>query len=336
MVARLREGGCPGEDGGTGRGEDLDQVLRLLSQAFQHGRWGSYYCLFQDPMDAARCLSHVGTGLLPHLLREADANELVSRLLQVVGEMALVVSEAERASAAREAEALKDLSEIKSAFLRLTTHELRRPLGVTRGHLSLLQEGTYGEVPEVMRQPLQQIAAGAREMASLVDGLATVSRLEDRADVLQRAPCRVGVLVSDAVRAVEPEAALRRVRIEQRLPSQDLQIVADGDRLRIAVLNLLTNAIKYAPAETTVTVQAAERQREVAIAVADEGPGIDPSEGERVFEMHYRSQRLPGHPPGLGLGLYIVRQIVELHGGRVTLQSAPGQGSIFAILLPSD
>lgn len=335
MVTRLWEGVGPGEDGGTGRGVDLDQVLRVLSQAFEHGRWGSYYCLFREPFEAARCLGHIAARLVPYLLREPDATDLVSRLLQLVGEMALVVSEAERASAEREAQELKELSELKSAFLRLTTHELRRPLGLTRGHLALLQEGTYGEVPDVMRHPLRQVAAGAQEMASLVDGLATISKLEDRADVLQRAPCRVGVLVSEAVQAVEPEATLRRVRIEQRLPSQDLQIVADGERLRIAVLNLLTNAIKYAPAETTVTVQAAERQREVAIAVADQGPGIDPAEGERVFEMHYRSSRLPDHLPGLGLGLYIVRQIVELHGGRVTLQSAPGQGSTFAILLPS-
>lgn len=328
-------GALPGEDeGGSGDGLEPDRILDSLGQAFERGRWGSFYCRFKRPGQAARWLSHIAGLLVPHLLHELDASELVARLMETVSEMTLVVSESERAEAERAAGDLAELVEIKSAFLRLTTHELRRPLGLTRGHLALLQEGTYGGVTDLMRHPLQQIAASAHEMSNLIDGLAAVARLEDRADVLHPGPCRVAVLVDDAVRAVEPEAGLKGVRIVPQLPRADLQITADADRLRIAVLNLLTNAIKYAPADSTVTVHTAERPQEVAIAVADQGPGIDPVDGEHVFEKYYRSGRLPDHLPGLGLGLYIVRQIVELHGGKVTLDSAPGNGSTFAIILP--
>jgi signal transduction histidine kinase len=333
IAARL--GALPGEgEGGAGDGLEPVRILRSLGQAFEHGRWGSFYCQFERPGEAARWLSRIASALVSHLHQEADAPELVARLMQSVAEMTLVVSDGERADAERAARDLEELVEIKSAFLRLTTHELRRPLGLTRGHLALLEEGTYGSVPDLMRHPLQQIAAGAHEMSNLVDGLAAVARLEDRADVLHPGPCRLAALVDDVVRAVEREAGLKAVRIEPRLPRPDLQITVDAERLRIAVLNLLTNAIKYAPPESTVTVHTSERQREVAIAVADEGPGIDPGDGERVFDKYYRSGRLPDHLPGLGLGLYIVRQIVELHGGRVTLDSSPGNGSTFAIILP--
>jgi signal transduction histidine kinase len=310
-------------------------VIRSLVRAFEHGLWGTFYVQFPHAADAARWLSRIAGLLPPYLMGRAGADELMSRLMDVVAKMTLVVTEGERSTAERANEELQELLEIKSAFFRLTTHELRRPLGLTRGHLALIQEGTYGDVPDMMRHPLQQIAAGAHEMSNLIDGLAAVVRLEDRADVLHPGPCRVSALVTDVVRAVEPEASLKSVRIEAHPPRADLEITADGERLRIAVLNLLTNAIKYAPPESTVTVHTAEQHRQVAIAVADQGPGIDPADGERVFEKYYRSGRLPDHLPGLGLGLYIVRQIVELHGGQVTLNSAPGRGSTFAILLPA-
>lgn len=334
---RLRTGATSGDGGGERDGSrDPDQVIRSLARAFEHGRWGSFYVQFPHPADAAHWLSRIAGLLPPFLMAEPNAEELVSRLMEAVAEMTLVVTEGERSTAERATEELQELLEIKSAFFRLTTHELRRPLGLTRGHLALIQEGTYGDVPDMMRHPLQQIAAGAHEMSNLIDGLAAVVRLEDRADVLHPGPCRVSALVSEVVRAVEPEATLKSVHIETRPPRPDLEITADGERLRIAVLNLLTNAIKYAPPESTVTVHTAERHRQVAIAVADQGPGIDPADGERVFEKYYRSGRLPDHLPGLGLGLYIVRQIVELHGGQVTLNSSPGMGSTFAILLPVD
>lgn len=336
ILARLwvgiPSGGTEGESGDRG---DAERVLHVLAQAFEHGRWGTYYCLFREPLAAARWLTWVAVALVPFLFRERDGAALVARLIEVVGEMTLVVSQAERADIDREADELRELVELKSAFLRLTTHELRRPLGLTRGHLALLQEGTYGDVPDLMRHPLQQIASGAHEMASLLDGLAAVARLEDRAEVLNPSPCRLGALVSDVIRAVEPDARMKGVYIDERLPQPDVQIIADTEKLRIAVLNLLTNAIKYAPSESTVSVEAAIGRGEVAIAVADQGPGIDPSDEDQVFEKYYRSSTLPESLPGLGLGLYIVRQIVELHGGRVTLESVPGRGSTFAIFLPT-
>jgi signal transduction histidine kinase len=334
ILARLRPDARPGEAGVSSSKVDPGQVLLALAQAFACGRWGSFYCLFSEPMEAVRYLGQVAMLLTPYLLRQPDPDKLVSRLLEIVREMALVVGEAERASAEREAKELRLISKLKTDWVSLTMHELRRPVGLIRGHLELLQDGTYGSIPSEAQSPLGQIAAGAHEIAHLLDGLAAVAKLRSRAGLLQRAPCRVSALVSDVVQSVEREAGLKRVQILKRTPRPDLQVMADAERMRIALLNLLTNAIKYAPPDTTVTVQAAERPWEVAIAIADQGPGIDPSEANRIFEMHYRSQRLPDHLPGLGLGLYIVREIVELHGGRVTLQSAPGQGSVFAILLP--
>lgn len=332
VLHRLWTEALPGEaEGSEGGSAQFERVLYLLVQAFQYGRWGSYYCSY-EPMEGVRWLTRVAGAVTPHLLMEEDASALVGHLMQVVGEMSMVVA---RTMAEAHVEELRELLEVKTGFIRLTTHELRRPLGLARGHLALLQEGTYGELPEMMMHPLQQIASSSSEMAGLLDGLAEIARLEDRAEVLTPGPCRIGVLLQDAVRTVEPEARMKQVYIQHLPPQQDLQIMADAEKLRIAVLNLLTNAVKYAPSESVVRVETRQRQDEVAIAVADQGPGIDPSEGERVFEKHFRSGTLRDDLPGLGLGLYIVRQIVELHGGRVTLDSIPGAGSTFAIHLPA-
>jgi two-component system, OmpR family, sensor kinase len=232
-----------------------------------------------------------------------------------------------------ETQALRELVQVKSDFLELTTHELRRPLSLVTGHLSLIREGAYGDVPEKMKSGLQVIEAGAVEMGTLVDALAGIAHLEDGGAAAHRRPTRFGHLVMDAVQAVELEAAAKGIAIVSHLPDPDSLVHIDRDLIRVAVINLLGNAIKYGPVASTVRVVAGIVERELSIEISDQGPGIDPVEAERIFDRWYRAPETT--VPGLGLGLYLVQRIVGLHGGRVGLEPVPGGGSTFKMTLPS-
>jgi signal transduction histidine kinase len=275
-------------------------------------------------------LARVSVAVAREVVTMPNAADLVARTLQVVGLLGSLAVGTREAVAQREADELRALIQVKSDFLRLTTHELRRPLGLLSGYLSMIGEGAYGDVSEKLRASLQQVEAGAVEMAILVDGLASIARLEGRANALHRRPTRIGHLVSDAVEAVMPEATAKNIGMERQLPEPDILAHIDRDLLRVAVVNMLGNAVKYAPAETVVRILVSESDADLTVAVSDQGPGIDPAEAERIFDRWHRAPDATAP----GLGLYIVRQVVALHGGHVVVESTPGEGSRFKVVLP--
>jgi signal transduction histidine kinase len=233
---------------------------------------------------------------------------------------------------------LRGLLELRSTFLQLTVHELRRPLGIARGYTSLLEDGSFGEVPESARPVFEQLEGCFREMEGLLKQLTVISRLDDGSGVLEIGPCPLPPLFRTALDAVCPDAERKRVRVDVRVPRHLPDVLADTDRLQIALVNLLTNAIKYTPAGSTVSLTAHQGwpSEPVVITVSDQGPGISEEDAERVFQKFYRSrQALEAGVPGLGLGLYIVRRIIELHGGQVALKSTLGRGSTITVALPS-
>jgi signal transduction histidine kinase len=229
---------------------------------------------------------------------------------------------------------LQELSELKSAFLKLTIHELRRPLLLSHGYLSMILDGSLGELPQGMDQTVRQIGAGHEEMANLIDGLAAAACLEDRADALKLAPYGLCRLAREAATAVSAEAAAKHIRIELCLPRGEVEARIDAQQMRIALVNLVGNAIKFAPNRTRVTVSVHRgRAGDLVLVVKDQGPGMDQADVGRVFQKWSRGRW--SHTPGLGLGLYIVRMIVDLHGGYVTVHSTPGEGASFDIVLPA-
>jgi signal transduction histidine kinase len=126
--------------------------------------------------------------------------------------------------------------------------------------------------------------------------------------------------------------AVERLRLE--VPEALPPVSADPTRLERILINLVSNALKYAPGDTEVVLAGAPVEGQVRISVADHGPGIPPAEADRVFERFYRSASAT-RKEGLGLGLYITRLMVEAHGGRIELESAPGRGATFHVLLPA-
>ncbi len=229
---------------------------------------------------------------------------------------------------------LRERLEAKSAALGVTVHELRRPLTILTSYAELLGDGTLGELPDPARTGIQGMSGATEVMSHLIEALAEVARLEDADDqpVIDR--FTLGDLVHDSVGEVITESRLRGISIEA---SGDPSLPLQGDRRRLclALTNLLSNAIKHSPSNGVIRVRAIRNDTALHLSVIDGGPGFPPQEAERLFEKYYRSavERDSGIP-GTGLGLFIVKTVVERHGGTVAARSGPQGGAEFELTLP--
>ena len=227
-----------------------------------------------------------------------------------------------------------ELGRAKSDFMNMAAHELRTPLSVIRGYVSMLEDGSFGPVGESVARPVAVIASKADELGRLVEDLLVSSRLEagtmptasDRFDL--RSAARA------AVERCEPRAALLGADVQLLLPASAVPVIADLDHVARILDNLLNNALTYTLTAPQVTVSVGARPRP-SITISDNGVGIPESERERVFERFYRLEHpeLP-RQPGTGLGLAISRELAALHGGTVVAEAAPGAGSVFRLELP--
>jgi signal transduction histidine kinase len=289
---------------------ETEIALGALVEAFRNGRWGSYWCRFPEPAAALRQLTDLSIAALPQLLEFPDAGRLVARLMEVLSEMATVVVAGERTSWERETFQLRELLRVKEDSLRLAVHELRAPVGRIGGYLSMIRDGDFGEISDSTRKVVRQ--------------------LEDHAAFLRRSRIHLNDLVPSAIESVRAEASFKRIAVDHETKS-DFEVNADPHYLRIAIANLLSNSIKYSPEDSTVRVDAARLHGAVDIRIRDEGPGIDAVEAGLIFERYRRGSSTT---PGLGLGLYLVRRIVEMHGGQVMVSKEQPKGSSFTIHLP--
>jgi signal transduction histidine kinase len=242
---------------------------------------------------------------------EAGASVLV---LGAVGALAASVLWAFRERAANE-EKLRQ-------FVADASHELRTPLTSIRGYAELWQAGGLRD-PDELGEGMRRMEQEARRMGVLVDDMLLLARL-DQGRPLEAAPLAFDQLVGDAVRdarAVEPDRPIDLV-------ADPVTVTGDDHRLRQVVSNLLANAGIHTPPGTPVHVRLQAAGDRVRLEVADEGPGLEPEEVARIFERFYRGDPARG---GSGLGLSIVAAVVEAHGGRVSVDSAPGAGTRFVV-----
>ncbi len=226
----------------------------------------------------------------------------------------------------------KELDEMKSEFVATVSHDLRAPLTFIRGYATMLD--MVGTLNDKQRDYLQHILDGIGQMSSLIEDLLNLRRIEAGVGI-RKEPCPLGLVLIEAVDTMRARAASKGVTLRLE-PAEGAPIVI-GDRtlLRQAVGNLVDNAIKYTPSGGHVRVGLEIHEQEVHIYVSDTGIGIAPEHQVRLFEKFYRiKRREAGHVQGTGLGLALVKSIVERHGGRVWVESVLNQGSTFYIALP--
>lgn len=225
------------------------------------------------------------------------------------------------------------LSQLQSDFVSKVSHELRTPLTSIRMFTDTLKL-RIGDDREMERRCVEALSRESLRLQELIDRLLDWGKMEAGRRLYTKREADVVAIVERAIQSFEPVRSLRDVELSKSLPDQSPKVLADEDALVDALVNLLSNAYKYGGEPPKIEVGAEASGGKVRIWVRDNGPGIHFSEHKRIFEKFYRvDDRLSREREGSGLGLAIVEHIVRAHDGRVELESSPGKGSTFRIVL---
>jgi signal transduction histidine kinase len=231
-------------------------------------------------------------------------------------------------------EQLEAASRHKSEFLANTSHELRTPLNAILGYTELVQDSIYGEVPPKIREVLERVQSNGRHLLGLINDVLDLSKIEAGQLTLSVAPYSMKEVVHTVVTSTEALAAEKKLALRAVVPDELPAGQGDERRITQALLNLVGNALKFTEAGEVV-VEAAAADGAFQVCVSDTGPGIAAEDQQRIFEEFQQvdssSTRRKG---GTGLGLSISKKIVELHGGRMWVESKLGHGSRFHLTLP--
>jgi len=221
-------------------------------------------------------------------------------------------------------------SKHKSQFLANMSHELRTPLNAILGYTELILDSIYGEAPEKMRSVLERVQANGRHLLGLINDVLDLSKIEAGQLTLSLSEYSIAELVQNVYVAVEPLASQKTLTLTTDVPKGLPIGYGDERRLAQVLLNLVGNAIKFT--ETgEVAITASQTNGSFNVAVRDSGPGIDPANQAKIFEEF---QQVDNTSTRRGLGLAISKRIIEMHGGRIIVDSALGKGATFTIKLP--
>ncbi len=270
--------------------------------------------------------------------RAAWTDDESSAALDVGHDLGRAVLNARASQREREAaEELRRVDDYRAGLIATLAHELKNPIGVVAGHAEML--GSLADVvglPQEAQVSLDAITRGADRLATLVEDLATLSKVGDPARELDAVPVDLRRLVTTVVEQAGLAAAQRGVKLVGALPPDPGVVLGDETSLTSMVTNLVTNAIGYSDAGGGVRVSLWRQDEDMVLECADEGLGISEADRARLFTEFFRSTNLAAlERPGTGLGLAITRRVVERHGGRIELDSELGVGSTFRVFLPA-
>jgi PAS domain S-box-containing protein len=247
---------------------------------------------------------------------------------------------------ARDVTALRNATRMKTNFVAMITHELRAPLNAINGYLDLALAGAAGELNEELRAFLRRARAGSEHLYALLEDSLLVARADAGQWRLKRKVVRLLDVITDAVEELELTATDNNITLSVDVADTFPPLYADEIRIQQVVRNLLSNALRFTSEGGQINISAHIEQRNdedisnehrdvVVLQVSDTGCGIPLDEQQRIFERFYQgSNAAAGRIRGQGLGLAAVKMIVEQHGGKVLVKSAPGEGSVFMCVLP--
>jgi len=226
---------------------------------------------------------------------------------------------------------LRELERQREDYVRAIAHDLKSPLTIVLGQAQMAEHyARTGEASKVL-DSARAIITGAKRMDVMIRDLSDAARMEVGKLELSKRPVDLVAFVRDLRERMAATVDLSRIRVVATKPVP--RVLADEDRLERILMNLLTNALKYSPPDSLVTIRMLARDGEVLTSVTDKGVGIAPEDMPHVFQRFFRAKGVR-KTEGLGLGLYITRILVEAHGGRIWVKSKPGKGSTFYFTLP--
>jgi signal transduction histidine kinase len=230
-------------------------------------------------------------------------------------------------------EALVAADRLKNAFVHHVSYELRSPLTTIIGFSQLLDDPAIGPLTDKQREYTGHITSSSAALLAIIDDILDLATIDAGAMTLEFEEVDVRATMEAATEGVRDRLSERSLKLDIRVPANIGRFIADGKRVRQVLFNLMSNAIGFSPAGETVTLTAERRADEIIFRVADKGPGIPEDIKERVFDL-FESHHLGSSHRGAGLGLSIVRSLMALHGGSVSIDSEPGRGTIVTCIFP--
>ncbi|WP_345526025.1 ATP-binding protein [Nocardioides endophyticus] len=232
-------------------------------------------------------------------------------------------------------ERLREVDRVKDAFVSSVSHELRTPITSILGYTEMLEDGAYGQLGEEQLDAVRRVGTNSSRLLSLIDDLLTLSRIQDGGLGMVARVVDLRKVIAAACAVVAPSLERRDLELDIQVPDEPTPFLGDRDMLERVVINLVGNAVKFTPEGGHVSVRLVVGPEHVVIEVADTGIGIPRQEQEQLFTRFFRSSLAQEHAiPGSGLGLSIAHAIVEQHGGSMAVESEPGAGTTFRVLLP--
>lgn len=229
----------------------------------------------------------------------------------------------------------RELERMKSEFVSLVSHEFRTPLTSIRGYTEMMLEGDAGELTNEQTDFLKTILRNADNLAEIVNRLLVVSRLEAGAIKLDLRELKIHEIVENAVELLRPQIDAKKLKLKVTVHPGLPAVEADSQWINQVILNLLSNAYKYTPSGGIISISAEEKDGFLYTKITDSGIGMSTDEQEKLFTKFFRAENPETiKAGGTGLGLWISRSLVEMHGGKILVTSIPGKGSAFTIKLP--
>lgn len=230
---------------------------------------------------------------------------------------------------------LKRLDASKDEFISMASHQLRTPLTVIKGYISMVLEGDTGKITPQQREVLEHAYDSSQRMVSLIGDFLNVSRLQTGKFVLEPTTVNFTKLVSEEIDQLEDTAQTRRITLKYQEPSAVISAVADENKLRQVMMNFIDNAIFYSPGGTHVTIQLYEETDGIVFKVIDQGIGVPEAEQAKLFTKFFRAGNArKQRPDGTGIGIFMAKKVIVAHGGSIIFESREGIGSTFGFKLP--
>jgi signal transduction histidine kinase len=286
-------------------------------------------------------LMEAGTGILPGwtmragfptgALAASDNSEFARNIgiVLVIAAVLLAAIISLGVTTAREIQ----FSRTKTEFVASVSHELKTPLSLIRGFVETLHLNRLA-APSQREEYFGIIEAEIQRLSDMIDTILDISKIEVGLKRYRPESVDVGVLIEETLAHLSPEFERRSFAVNRQIEASLPPARVDPQAFSQALVNLLSNAVKYSGADRTIMVKAVRSNGHLEVSVSDRGLGVPKWEQEKIFDSFYRASNTAAHAPGAGLGLALVKHFASAHGGAVTVTSAPGRGSCFAILLP--
>ena len=229
----------------------------------------------------------------------------------------------------------EELDRLKDEFIQKASNELRTPISIVKGYIELLNNGELGETPDNYKQPIQTITRNINILDYLIENLTAI--LETQALGIKREHIDLTEITTTILDGFELTAETENLSIEKNIEEDLPKIWGDEKLIRLVIDNLLNNAIKFSPVNGTITVNLRRDIPNMILEVADNGLGVPEDQFDQIFERFFQIKSNSGHRyGGVGLGLALVKEIIETHGGEVKVQSVLGEGSKFSVIIPEN